>query len=80
MILKKLITQDFPVTCNHMHAQVGPTDDGGGSCSLSSKFSSTIGTDSKLSGAYCNSQNGAAAVTVRKNLLLRNNYKMNYIS
>jgi len=61
-----------------MRAQVGPTDVGGGSCSLSSKFSSTIGTDRKLSGANC--QNGAAIVTIRKNLLLRNNYKMNYTS
>jgi len=53
-----------------MQAQVGPTDDGGGSCSLSSKFTSTMGTDRKLSGAYCNSQNGDAVVTLGKNLLL----------
>jgi len=78
--LKKWITQDFPVTGYHMHAQVGPTNDGGGSCSLSSKFSSTIGTDRKLNGAYCISQNGVAVVTIRENLLLRNNYKMNNTS
>lgn len=61
-------------------AQVGPTNEGGGSCNSSSKFSSTVGTDRKLSGAYCNSQNGDAVVTLRRNLLLWNNYKMNYTS
>jgi hypothetical protein len=58
------------VTCNHMHAEIDPTDDGGGSCSFTSKFSSTMGTDRKLSRAYCNSQTGDAVVTLRKNVLL----------
>lgn len=68
------------VNSNHMQAQVGPMNEGGGSSSSSSKFRSAMGTDRKLSGAYCNRQNGDAVMKLRKNLLLWNNHKMNYTS